>query len=284
MRAWKIRGGSVPMDGRCLVMGIVNTTPDSFSDGGLYETADLAVAHAERLIAEGADLLDIGGESSRPGAEAVTEAEELARVLPVVVRLVRISRIPISIDTTKAAVARACLEAGAGIINDISAATADPEMAGVVRQAEAGLVIMHMRGTPRTMQANPTYREVVTEVRDYLSGRIETLVAEGIDRDCLVIDPGIGFGKTTAHNLRLIRELGTFSSLGQPLLLGVSRKRFIGEITGKPLEDRMAGSLAVACHAAMANSAHIVRVHDVGPTSDALRMLEAIARADSSVE
>ena len=284
MRAWKIRGGSLPMDGRCLVMGIVNTTPDSFSDGGRYETADLAVAHAERLIAEGADLLDIGGESSRPGAEAVTEAEELARVLPVVVRLVRISRIPISIDTTKAAVARACLDAGAVIINDISAATADPEMAGVVRQAEAGLVIMHMRGTPRTMQANPTYREVVTEVRDYLSGRMEALVAGGIDPDCLVIDPGIGFGKTTAHNLRLIRELGELSSLGQPLVLGVSRKRFIGEITGKPLEDRLAGSLAVACHAAMANSARIVRVHDVGPTSDALRMLEAIARADTSVE
>lgn len=281
MRVWKHRGGSLALGSRPLVMGIVNTTPDSFSDGGQFNTVDLAVARAERLLAEGADILDIGGESSRPGAAAVSTDEELARVLPVVTRLAGRPGVVVSADTTKAAVAKACLEAGAAIINDISAATFDPGMVETVRQFRAGLVIMHMRGTPRTMQQNPTYADVVAEVREYLAERLRVLREAGIDPSQIVLDPGIGFGKTIDHNLRLIRELGTLSSLDCPVLLGVSRKGFIGQITGKSVEERLAGSLAVACHAAVMNTAGIIRVHDVGPTVDALRMIEAIVHAPS---
>ena len=265
-----------------MVMGIVNTTPDSFSDGGRFDTVDLAVAHAERLLAEGADLLDIGGESSRPGAEDVPAEEELSRVLPVIRRLA--GRAVVSADTTKAAVANACLDAGAAIINDISAATLDPGMIETVRKFHAGLIIMHMRGTPRTMQVNPTYFNVVGEVRTHLAERLRDLTDAGLDLTQIVVDPGIGFGKTTAHNLLLIRELASFSALNCPVLLGVSRKRFIGEITGKPVEDRLAGSLALACHAALTNSAQIIRVHDVGPTVEALKMLDAVAGAVPPVE
>ncbi|WP_020473995.1 dihydropteroate synthase [Zavarzinella formosa] len=284
MRGWNIRGGSITIGSRPLVMGIVNTTPDSFSDGGKFDTADLAVAHAERLLDEGADILDVGGESSRPGAEGVSAAEELARVLPVVQKLAGRSGVVISVDTTKAVVAKACLEAGAAIINDISGAAFDGDMPATVRQFQAGLVIMHMQGTPRTMQQNPVYADVVGEVRDWLGDRLHQLLDAGLELSQIAVDPGIGFGKTTAHNLRLIRNLGTFSTLGCPVLLGVSRKRFIGEITGKPVDDRLAGSLAVACQAALTNSAHIIRVHDVGPTVGALKMLDAIANAVPAVE
>jgi dihydropteroate synthase len=276
MRVWNCRDFALPVGGRPLVMGIVNATPDSFSDGGKFNSVDLAVAHAERLLAEGADILDIGGESSRPGAQPVSADEELARVLPVVRRLAR-PGVVISVDTVKSAVARACLKAGAAIVNDISAATLDPAMADTVREFRAGLVIMHMLGTPRTMQISPTYVDVVSEVKNYLSCRLQHLEEVGLDRSHLAVDPGIGFGKTAAHNLRLIRELGAFSGLGCPVLLGVSRKRFIGDITGKPPEERVYGSLAVACHAAVLNTAQILRVHDVGPTVDALKTLAAVA-------
>ena len=276
MRVWNCRDFSLPVGGRPLVMGIVNVTPDSFSDGGQFNAADLAVAHAERLLAEGADILDIGGESSRPGALPVSAEDELARVRPVVRRLAR-PGVVISVDTVKSSVARACLDAGAAIINDISAATLDPAMADTVREYGAGLVIMHMLGTPRTMQLSPAYGDVVTEVKAYLADRLHHLEEAGLDRSRLAIDPGIGFGKTAAHNLRLIRELGAFSGLGCPVLLGVSRKRFIGDITGKPPEERLYGSLAIACHAAVLNTAQILRVHDVGPTVDALKTLAAVA-------
>lgn len=277
MTPWTCRHFALPVGGRPLVMGIVNTTPDSFSDGGKYAAEDLAVAHAEKLLAEGADILDIGGESSRPGALPVSATDELARVLPVVRKLAAKSCVVVSVDTVKASVARACLDAGAAIVNDISAATLDPAMSETVRELGAGLVIMHMRGTPRTMQQNPVYDDVVGEVKAYLAERLQFLEEAGLDRSRIAVDPGIGFGKTTPHNLRLIRELGAFSGLGCPVLLGVSRKRFIGEITGKPLEDRLFGSLAVACHSAVMNTAQILRVHDVGPTVDALKMLAAVA-------
>lgn len=280
MREWAVRGQKLNLGLRCLVMGIVNTTPDSFSDGGKFETVDLAVAHAEQLLAEGADILDIGGESSRPGALPVNAQEELKRVLPVVERIARHSKAIISVDTVKASVARACLDAGAHIINDISSAS-DPNMVGVVEKFGAGFVIMHMQGTPRTMQANPNYRDVTNDVRAYLSERVQNLCEAGLVRNQIVLDPGIGFGKTTVHNLQLIKNLRSLSPDDNlPILLGVSRKRFIGEITAKETSERLAGSLAIAAFALVSNSTQILRVHDVAPTVDLVRMIHAVASVE----
>ena len=256
---------------RPLVMGIVNVTPDSFSDGGRFFDPETAVEHALRLVAEGADILDIGGESTRPGADAVPIDEELRRVLPVIERLVKLTDRPISLDTSKAEVACAGLAAGATILNDV-AGLRDPAMVEVAARSGAGVVVMHMRGDPRTMQLNPTYGDVVGEVSDYFTERIQTLTDAGIARSAIVLDPGIGFGKTLEHTRLQLRELQPLQAFGLPVCLGVSRKGFLGQVTGKPRPERLAGSLAVACFALAQGAAQILRVHDVAAHADAIKL------------
>lgn len=254
---------------RIIVMGVVNTTPDSFSDGGQFLDADRAVAQALRLAAEGADIIDIGGESTRPGAEPVAEEEEIRRVIPVIERLARASDVAISIDTVKARVAQLALQAGAKIVNDISALQADEEMAATVAQAGAGVILMHRRGTPQTMQANTNYDDLVAEVRAALAQAIARAEDAGCDPRRIMIDPGIGFGKSLEGNLDLIRSIKTFASLGKPVLIGASRKSFVGRITGAEAPDRLGGSLAAAV-AAVLNGAAAVRAHDVKETRQAV--------------
>jgi len=249
-------------DGRVLIMGILNVTPDSFSDGGRFLSPDAAVERALAMEKEGADIIDVGGESSRPGAEPVPVEEELRRVLPVLERLRGKLRIPISIDTTKAEVAEAALRAGASIVNDISALRFDPAMAPLVAKFGAGLVLMHMLGTPKTMQQAPHYEDVVTEVRDFLAERAQYAQSQGIPREAIAVDPGIGFGKTVEHNLELLRRLPELVELGFPVLVGPSRKSFIGAILGLGVEERLEGTLA-ACAVAVVRGANILRVHDV---------------------
>jgi len=256
-------------------MGIVNVTPDSFSDGGLHSDADAAVQHALRLVAEGADILDIGGESTRPGADIVPRDEELRRVVPVVERLAKLARIPISIDTSKAEVADTCLAAGASIINDV-AGLRDPAMVRVAARTGAGVVVMHMRGDPRTMQLDPTYDDVVDDVRRFLAGRIDALLSAGIARTAIALDPGIGFGKKLGHTLQQLRELPRLREFGLPVCLGVSRKGFLGQITGRPRAERAEASLAVACFALAQSAAQILRVHDVRMHADAVKLWTAI--------
>src|SRR5262249_7348576 len=275
-RIWSFRDRSVTLGRRPLVMGVVNVTPDSFSAGGRHSTADAAIEHALRLAADGADFLDVGGESSRPGAKPVSLDEELARVVPVIRGVVRQTDVPLSIDTTKAEVARQALQVGAAIVTDMTAA-GDPGMAEVVRQFSAGIVLMHMQGTPETMQANPTYQDVVSEVRDYLAGRVAALVASGVRAERLAIDPGIGFGQTSAPNPSLLRELGQLQVMGRPGVLGVARKGFVGEIARRPVTERLAASLAAACYCAAQGTAQVLRVHDVAATVDAAKVIGAIA-------
>jgi dihydropteroate synthase len=250
-------------------MGVLNVTPDSFFDGGLFVEPEAAFARAEQMAAEGADVIDVGGESTRPGAEPVSADEELRRVVPVLERLAEKLETPLSIDTSKAAVARSALEAGASFVNDVTALRGDPEMAAVVADAEAQLCLMHMRGEPRTMQEDPRYGDVVSEVRAFLEQRLAFAVGEGVAEDRIWLDPGIGFGKTLDHNLELIRRLGEIAAIGRPVVVGASRKRFIGALTGRPEGDRLAGSLAAAV-LAFERGASMLRVHDVGPTRDAL--------------
>ncbi|HAF70698.1 MAG: Dihydropteroate synthase [Acetothermia bacterium 64_32] len=249
-------------EGRVLIMGILNVTPDSFSDGGRFLSPDAAVERALVMEGEGADIIDIGGESSRPGAEPVSVEEELGRVLPVLERLRGRLRIPISIDTTKAEVAEAALRAGASIVNDISALRFDPAMAPLVAEFGAGLVLMHMLGTPKTMQQSPHYDDVVREVRGFLAERAQYAQSQGIPREAIAVDPGIGFGKTVEHNLELLRRLPELVELGFPVLVGPSRKSFIGAILDLPVEERLEGTLA-ACAVAVVRGADILRVHDV---------------------
>ncbi len=263
---------------RCLVMGVVNVTPDSFSDGGRYADPGRAVAHALELIAQGADLIDVGGESTRPGSRGVTADEELGRVLPVVRALARDGGVSISVDTSKAAVARACLDAGAHVINDVTAMTGDPDMVEVVRARGAGVVLMHMQGTPQTMQLAPTYADVVVDIYRYFARRLQSLAGVGIDPARAVIDPGIGFGKTLEHNLELLAGLERFQELDRPVCLGVSRKGLLGKLLGQPVAQRQAGSLAVACHALARGAVQVLRVHDVAATGDAVRVWETIER------
>lgn len=258
-----------------LIMGIVNVTPDSFSDGGQHATTEAAVAHALQLAAEGADLLDIGGESTRPGALAVTEAEELARVIPVIEQLADQTDAALSIDTQKPAVAEAALAAGAVVINDIAANRTDPQMWQIAVAARAGYVAMHMQGTPQTMQDAPAYTEVVSEVRAFFDERLERFNEAGLNAEQVLFDPGIGFGKTVEHNLALLAGLERFKKMKRPLLVGASRKSFIGHLTGAAVEDRLAGSLACACRAAEAGAA-VLRVHDVKETNQALQTWNAI--------
>jgi len=261
------------------IMGILNVTPDSFSDGGRFLDPDAALAQAQAMVAQGAALLDIGGESTRPGAAEVPVAEEIARTEPVIAALRGVG-VPLSIDTRKAAVAQAALAAGAGIVNDVSALTFDAALAGVVAAAAVPLVLMHARGTPATMQDDPVYEDVLLDVYDWLEARIAVAEAAGIARARIVVDPGIGFGKTAAHNLALIRGLSLFHGLGCPVLLGASRKRFIGTISGEERADRrVAGSLAVAL-AGAAQGAQLLRVHDVAETRAALALARAISGED----
>ena len=256
-------------------MGILNVTPDSFSDGGCFMDPARAVARGEELAAEGAELIDVGGESTRPGAAPVDEAEELRRVIPVVRALASRTRAVISVDTRKAGVARAALDAGAGIINDIEAHRTDRELWKAVAAAGAGYVLMHMQGTPQTMQVDPRYDDVVAEVGGFFRERLRHLEEAGVQRDQVLLDPGIGFGKTLEHNLALIRGLGVISALDRPILLGVSRKSFIGRLFGAEPQQRLGASLACALWAA-GLGAGVFRVHDVAETVQALRMMEIL--------
>ena len=256
------------------LMGIVNVTPDSFSDGGLFLEPEAAIAHGEQLVRDGAEILDVGGESTRPGAEPVSEAEELARTEPVVADLEGLGY-TVSIDTSKAAVAEAALTAGVEIVNDVTALRGEPEMAALCAERDATVVLMHMPGNPRTMQDDPHYEDVVDEVKAFLSERVEAAVAAGIDEERIWVDPGIGFGKTLGHNLELLRRLGELRELGRPLVIGTSRKSFIGKIDGSPIEQRIGGSIATAVLVA-ADGADVLRVHDVAETAQALRVAEAV--------
>jgi len=258
-----------------MVMGILNVTPDSFADGGQFLDPNAALRYALKMAAEGAEIIDVGGESTRPFAPAVTEAEECRRVLPVIERLVPQVKIPISIDTQKPAVARAALAAGASIVNDIAANRADPVRDRLVAETGAGYVAMHMQATPQTMQIHPTYQDVVAEVGDFFADRLDRLKEAGVNADQVVFDVGIGFGKTLEHNLRLLAGLKCFKNLQRPLLLGVSRKSFINRLLGVDLPDRLPASLACAGWA-VAHGVQILRVHDVAATVQALRMTEAI--------
>jgi dihydropteroate synthase len=272
---WEARGRAIVTDRVPRVMGIVNVTPDSFSDGGLAATLETAVAHGRRLVDEGADLLDIGGESSRPGAEPVPVEEELRRVIPVIEKLARQVAVPISVDTTKAEVARRALEAGAAIINDIAALGADRAMPRVVKEMDAGVVLMHMQGTPSTMQRNPEYEDVVSEVRDFLAERIAWVESQGIPRARIAIDPGIGFGKTFEQNRELLRNLDQFANLGCTVVIGTSRKGLLGTLTGRPVSERATASI-VSSLAAAVRGANVLRVHDVGPMTDAIKVWTAL--------
>jgi dihydropteroate synthase len=258
-----------------MVMGIVNVTPDSFFDGGRYSDPKAAVEHAHQLIGEGAEIIDIGGESTRPRSMPVDEAEELRRILPVVRELAGRIKVPISIDTMKPAVARAALDAGASIVNDVAANREDEAMWRVVAQAGAGYVCMHMQGVPQTMQSNPSYSDVVEEVKNFFSGRIHRLNDCGVASEQIILDPGIGFGKTPGHNLQLLGALRKFTTLERPLLLGVSRKSFIGKLFGTELAARLPAALACASMAVEAG-VQIIRAHEVAETVQALRMTEAV--------
>jgi dihydropteroate synthase len=259
-----------------LVMGIVNVTPDSFSDGGKFLDADAAVAHALELVAQGAEILDIGGESTRPGAEPVSEAEELRRVIPVIERVAAQTKAALSIDTLKPAVARAALAAGASIVNDVGANRAGDAMWQTVAEFHAGYICMHAQGSPQTMQQNPAYQDVVREVGEFFSERLMTLLNEtGIAAEQVLLDPGIGFGKTLEHNLQLLASLRGFTKWRRPLLLGVSRKSFIEKLTGAKLNERLPASLACAT-LAVESGVQIIRTHDVAETVQAVRMAEAI--------
>lgn len=259
------------------VMGILNVTPDSFSDGDCWLDPEKALEQALKMAEEGADLIDIGGESTRPGAPSVSLEEEKKRVLPVLKKIRPRLSIPISIDTQKAALAREALEEGADLINDVSAATFDPEMASVVGKAGCPLVLMHMRGRPETMQKEIIYRDVVGEVLQYLQQRIESLSRIGVSRDRLIMDPGIGFGKEFEHNRQLLQNLRKFQTLECPVMVGVSRKSFLGKISGRVPQDRLLESVAASFYAAL-NGASILRVHDVAETRRVLNVAEALLK------
>ena len=275
---------------RAAVMGIVNVTPDSFSDGGRFLDAEAAVAHGMDLVRQGADVLDVGGESTRPGAAPVSADEELRRVVPVVERLTAATSVPVSVDTTKAVVAQAALDAGATVVNDVSAGRLDPEILSVTATAGAGYVAMHMQGEPRTMQADPRYDDVVAEVGDFLAARVDAARAAGIAEGAIAADPGIGFGKTVAHNLRLLAGLPALTErVRVPVMVGSSRKTFVGKVLARagaasedlPVDEREEGTLATVVWA-VERGASIVRVHEVLPAARALRLLDALHAADAA--
>jgi dihydropteroate synthase len=261
------------LSGRTHIMGVVNVTPDSFSDGGRWGEPDAAIRHGLHLAGEGADILDVGGESSRPGSDPVSAEEELRRVLPVIHALAQQAAVPISIDTTKSAVAEAALDAGATIINDISGLHGDPLMAEVAARHQASVVVMHMKGTPKTMQSAPVYGDIIEEICQYFSEAIDSARRAGIRQ--LILDPGIGFGKTLDHNLEILRSLRTFRRFDLPILVGPSRKAFLGPILGTPVDDRIEGT-AAAVATAILNGAHVVRVHDVREMKRVALVVDAV--------
>ena len=275
-----LQGGmGIDLPGAPLVMGIVNATPDSFSDGGAFFAPEKAIAHGEAMIAAGAAIVDVGGESTRPGADPVDPEDEMRRVVPVIAGLNAVANVAgatISIDTRNSQTMQAALEAGARMINDVSALTHDPDSAVVAARAQVPVVLMHMRGEPGTMQQAPAYDDVALDVYDYLEARIAAAVAAGVARERIVIDPGIGFGKTAEHNLALLRQLSLLHGLGVPLMVGVSRKGFIGKLSaGEPADKRIGGSLALATEA-IGQGVHILRVHDVAETVQAVRLTRAL--------
>jgi dihydropteroate synthase len=271
----KLRDRVIELGRRTLIMGILNITPDSFSDGGRFDDYDRALARGLELIAEGADILDVGGESTRPGSAPVPAEIELERVLPIIREVRRNSDIPISIDTAKAEVAQKALEAGADIINDISSLRFDPDMARVAAQSGAPLILMHMLGIPKTMQVNPVYQSVLSEIIGFLEEQMQYAVKNGVERGQIIVDPGIGFGKTVTHNLQIIRDLDSFSCMDRPILLAASRKRFIGSILGRPEMERELGT-AVVNSFGIAAGAHMIRVHDVAFHREAVRVADAV--------
>jgi dihydropteroate synthase len=274
--AWRVRGGVIPLV-HPVVMGILNVTPDSFSDGGELDELDRLLFRADALVEEGASILDVGGESTRPGARVVPEEEELRRVVPMVAALAAHFAVPISVDTRKARVAGEALSAGAAIVNDVSALSYDPEMTRVVSESGAGVVLMHMRGTPEDMKEHAHYEEVEGEVARELEQAAKKALRGGVTRDAIVLDPGIGFAKTAEQSLRVLSRLSRIAELGFPVLVGPSRKSFLGELLGLPPRERDVGS-AAACVMAFLRGARIFRVHDVAPTFQALRVAEAIVR------
>jgi dihydropteroate synthase len=274
-RILSTRHGNIDMRRRTALMGILNVTPDSFSDGGRYLEARKAIARGIELAEQGADIIDIGGESTRPGARPLSAPEEIERVVPVVRELRRVISIPLSIDTVKAEVARAALDAGADVVNDISALRFDPDMISLIVEEKVPVVLMHMQGTPRTMQESPRYQNVLQEVKDFLRSRVAFSVERGVAPGQIVIDPGIGFGKDLEHNLALIRGISTLTSLAQPVLVGPSRKTFIGKILNVGPDDRLEGSLAAAV-AAVLGGANMIRMHDVKEARRAMALADAL--------
>jgi len=276
-------GGKVlDLGKRTHLMGILNVTPDSFSDGGRYSNADKALEHAREMVVAGADIIDIGGESTRPGAEPVPEAEELRRVIPLIERLAAELTVPLSIDTYKSSVAQRALQAGASIVNDISGLRFSRDMAGVVAAYGAAVVVMHIQGAPRSMQQHPVYEDVVSEVLAHLEEGIGIAVRAGVDREKIVIDPGIGFGKTLEHNLTLLNRLGEFCCLGRPILLGTSRKKFIGTVLDIPEPDQRVDGTAATVALGIEQGARIIRVHDVARMAQVARMTDAILKSVQS--
>ncbi len=277
--SWKIAGRTIPLADGGLIMGVLNVTPDSFSDGGQFFHTDTALSHALEMAADGAAIIDVGGESTRPGAEEIPEVEELRRVIPVISRLAARSDVLISIDTSKAAVARKALDAGAHIINDITGGRGDAGMMALAAERGAGLILMHMQGTPRTMQKSPTYTDVVAEVREFFRQQYDCAVRCGIDPMTLAFDPGIGFGKTLGHNLALLRDLPQLRVADRPLVVGVSRKSMLGKLVGSPRPaDRLAPTVAFTA-LLRERGADVIRVHDVAPNVAALRTTEALLGA-----
>ena len=277
MHVWQLTDRLLTIANRPLVLGIINVTPDSFSDGGKCLNVEAAVAKGLELVQHGADILDIGGESTRPGAAAVPWEEELRRVVPAVAGLARQTKVPLSVDTSKAEVARASLAAGAHIINDVTALAGDPAMLEVAQESKAGVILMHMKGTPATMQTDPRYEDVVVEIGRFFEERLRVTAEAGTPPERIVLDPGIGFGKTSEHNLEILARLGEFQRFGRPVCLGVSRKGFVGRLlNNRPSERRLAGSLAALCYAMSHRAVQIVRVHDVEPSRDAVNIIASI--------
>ena len=272
---FNVRGKILPIGERTLIMGILNVTPDSFYDGGMYLDTETAYARAKRLIEEGADIIDIGGESTRPGSDSVSIDTELNRILPILERLERNVTVPVSIDTTKAEVARQALEHGAGIVNDISALRNDPEMVEIIAEYNVPIVIMHMKGDPVGMQVNPYYKDVISEIKVFLKERIEWAVNHGIKEENIIVDPGIGFGKLPEHNLEILQRLNEFKELDRPILVGPSRKSFIGKILNADPEERLMGT-AASVAVSVSNGADIVRVHDIKEMRQVVEVVQAI--------
>ena len=274
---WKVGGNVIDLANRALLMGVLNVTPDSFSDGGEFFATEAAVKHGVAMAQSGADIIDVGGESTRPGAMPVAPNDEMERVLPVIEQLTQAVRIPLSIDTSKAVVARAAIEQGAAIINDVTGGRGDSGMFALAAEKQVALIIMHMQGTPETMQLTPTYDDVVSEVADFFRQRYEVAVRSGIDPICIAFDPGIGFGKTVAHNLELLANLPRLRVENRPLVVGVSRKSFLGKISGPP-GDRESATVAMTS-LLRERGAHVLRVHDVAANANALRATEALIAA-----